>query len=603
MFRRLSRLSERQAWKGQLGRRIWCWLLVFTAFAVIHDYALVGDALSVAQDDTATAANDSEDNAAETNAEDGDGTAQSNDGDGDSHATAGAHEEDDHGGGGHADPVAPVLLAIVLILLLAKVGGDLFERCGMPAVLGELVIGIVLGNFALLTGSHALEFFEAPEDSKIAHLAHKLEAGGKLNDVDRKTLSEAGDHWTALNGIVERIESGDDNLTAEDQDLLKSFGNNSPYNTGAILKMLAGIGVVLLLFEVGLESTVREMMSVGVSSFIVAILGVVAPMGLGYAVSWMIIPDEGWQVWCFIGATLCATSVGITARVLKDIGRSQDRESQIILGAAVIDDVLGLVVLAVVSGVIQTGSVDPTSLGTIVFKAFGFLFGAVLLGTHLFTRPVFKAASFLRGHGLLVVSALVICFGFSWLANYFGLAPIVGAFAAGLILEQAHFKELSTGKNHELEEALAPITALLVPIFFVQMGIQVDLASFSDSSVWALAAAITVVAVIGKQVCSFGVREPGLNRMAVGLGMIPRGEVGLIFADVGRGLMVKGEPVVGDSTFSAVVVMVIITTMVTPPLLKWSMAKGPASDAGDDDHQADGNDPPDGESAEPSSTE
>ncbi|MBM80684.1 MAG: sodium:proton antiporter [Planctomycetaceae bacterium] len=581
MLRNLSRLSERRSWKGQLGRRIWCWLLVFAAFALIHDWGLVGSASTTAD---------------ETPAENVEATAAPGAETGDA-----ADEEhgDDHEGGGHADPVAPVLLAIVLILLLAKVGGDLFERIGMPAVLGELVVGIVLGNFALLTGSHALEFFEAPEDSKIAHLAHKIEAGGKLNDVDHSTLSDAGDQWAGMGGLVERYdEGGIDALTEEDHAVLKAFGNRSPYNTGAILKMLAGIGVVLLLFEVGLESTVREMMSVGMSSFIVAILGVVAPMGLGYAVSWMLIPEEGWQVWCFIGATLCATSVGITARVLQDLGQSKARESQIILGAAVIDDVLGLVVLAVVSGVIQTGSVDPTSLTIIICKAFGFLVGAVFLGTQLFTRPIMKAASFLRGHGLLVVSSLVICFGFSWLANFFGLAPIVGAFAAGLILEQAHYKELSSGKEHELEDALAPITALLVPIFFVQMGIQVNLASFSDPSVWGLAAAITVVAVIGKQVCAFGVREPGLNRGAVGLGMIPRGEVGLIFADVGRGLMVKGEPVIGDSTFSAVVVMVMVTTMVTPPLLKWSMSKGSSSVEGGETGA--GDDAPTDESAEPS---
>ena len=240
-----------------------------------------------------------------------------------------------------------------------------------------------------------------------------------------------------------------------------------------------------------------------------------------------------------------------------------------------IDDVLGLIVLAIVSGVIQQGAnFEPISLVWIVLKAFGFLFGAIVLGTHLFTKPLFRAATALNGHGLLVVTALVICFGFGWLASVVGLDPIVGAFAAGLILEHAHYQKLGEREDIELEEALKPLTAVLVPIFFVQMGIMVDLSSFANPSVWALAAALTIGAIIGKQVCSFGVLEKGLNKLAVGLGMIPRGEVGLIFASVGMALRTpSGEPVILESTYSAIVVMVILTTMITPPLLKWSMGR------------------------------
>ena len=437
---------------------------------------------------------------------------------------------DDHAeahGAHHTNPVTDVLIAIVLILLCAKVGGDLFERMGQPAVLGELTVGVILGNFTLLTGWDVLEpLFKIPQE---------------LPEMAPANLEE----------------------------LL--------YNPAAVLKILASMGVILLLFEVGLESTVREMMSVGVSSLFVAVLGVIAPFGLGWLVGWLIIPEQGWQVHAFIGATLCATSVGITARVLKDIGRSQQREAKIILGAAVIDDVLGLVILTVVAGIIRTGSVEPAAVLLIVGKAFGFLIGAVAIGNVIFTRPVFKAASYLRGRGLLVSAALVVCFGFSWLATLVQLEPIVGAFAAGLILERAHYRELGDKEHFELEDALAPLSALLVPIFFVQMGTQVDLASFAKPSLWGLAAAITAMAVIGKQVCAFGVREPGLNSLAVGLGMIPRGEVGLIFAEVGRNLTANGEPVINTDTFSAVVVMVMITTMLTPPLLKWSLTREPES--------------------------
>ena len=480
-------------------KRLWPWLLGFAVFAFCHDWLVAADEHTEPADTEAAVMEVYNEAATE-------------DAHGEEHADA--HGE---GGAGHSDPVAPILMALIVILLLAKISGDVFDRVGLPPVLGELVVGILLGNCALLTGWHGLDFFHAPP-------AHAM---------------------------------GD------------------PYAVGAVIKMLAGIGVVLLLFEVGLESTVREMMSVGKSSFLVAIFGVVAPMILGWGVCWFLIPEQGWQVHVFVGATLCATSVGITARVLKDLGKHQQKESQIILGAAVIDDVLGLIVLAVVSGIIMQSrggageSVSVTwELVKITGLAFIFLGGSVFLGATLIARPLFRAASFLRGHGLLVATALVICFGFAWLANAVGLAPIVGAFAAGLILERAQYRELGEKENIELEHALAPLSGVLVPIFFVQMGIQVDLSTLQDPSVWGLAAAITVMAVIGKQVCAWGVQEKELNRTAVGLGMIPRGEVGLIFADQGSKL-----GVVLPGTYAAVVFMVMITTMVTPPLLKWSLTK------------------------------
>lgn len=450
------------------------------------------------------------------------------------HAAEGtdAAESDENGhaeeSSGHENHVSPVLAAIILILLLAKMGGDIFERVGMPAVLGELTVGIVLGNMAFLTGWEGLDaLFKIPE-------------------------FQSADFKKAFLHDPEHVM----------------------YNTPIILKILAEIGVILLLFEVGLESTVKQMLSVGTSSLLVAILGVIAPMALGWGVGWLLIRESGWQVHSFLGATLCATSVGITARVLKDLGRSQQRESQIILGAAVIDDILGLIVLTVVTGVIQSGDVSVVAIGRTIGYSIGFLVAAIVLGTFVFARPLLRTASFLRGHGLLVAAALVICFGFSWLASLVQLAPIVGAFAAGLILEKTHYRELNKREDHDLEEALAPLTALLVPIFFVQMGTQVDLSSFADSKVWVLAGALTAVAIVGKQVCSFGVLEKGLNKPAVGLGMIPRGEVGLIFAGVGQSLKTpEGDPVIRPSTFSAVIVMVMITTMVTPPLLKWVMIR------------------------------
>jgi Kef-type K+ transport system membrane component KefB len=418
----------------------------------------------------------------------------------------------------HADPVTPVLLGISIILLAAKFGGDLMVRVRQPAVLGELLVGVLLGNL-LLVGFHGLEF-----------------------------LRPAG---------------------------VDGAGTGHPVNgslAATTLDMLARIGVILLLFEVGLESNLHEMRKVGLSAFLVAVLGVVVPMGLGWLTSRWLLPDSSWHVHLFIGATLCATSVGITARVLKDLGKTDTAESKIILGAAVIDDVLGLVVLAVVSAIIQQGTASPLDVVLIIGKALGFLVGAVVIGEWLSPR-LFGVAAKLRVHGMLVVTGLVFCFALSWTASLMGLAPIVGAFAAGLILDRKHYEVLQGSDKRSLEDWVLPITTLLVPIFFVMMGFQVDLRSFLDPSVLLLAAGITVAAVIGKQACSFGVVGRGLDRLSVGIGMIPRGEVGLIFAAIGQGLMSAGMPLIDPPVFSAIVVMVMVTTLVTPPLLSWSLRR------------------------------
>jgi Kef-type K+ transport system membrane component KefB len=341
------------------------------------------------------------------------------------------------------------------------------------------------------------------------------------------------------------------------------------------VRVMAEIGVILLLFEVGLEATVSEMMKVGLSSFLVAMLGVVTPFFLGWGVAAWFLPDHSIYVHIFIGATLTATSVGITARVLKDMGRLRDQEARIILGAAVIDDILGLVILAVVSGIIASvdagaESISSLSVLWIIAKAAIFLFGAVILGGFLSPR-IFRLASKLRGAGILLTIALVICFSLAWIAQLAGLAPIVGAFAAGLILEKVHFKDFRSRGDRELEELLHPLSVFLVPIFFVEMGMAVDLRTFGDTSVLLFALVLTLAAIAGKQTASFGVVTPGLKRFAVGLGMIPRGEVGLIFASIGARMSVQGEAVVDSAVYSAVVIMVIVTTLVTPPVLKLAL--------------------------------
>ena len=408
---------------------------------------------------------------------------------------------------GHGlDPL--VLVSIAVILIVAKLGGEVFERFQQPAVLGELLSGILIGNLGLF-----------------------------------------------------------------------GFTGVETLKTNVVIGALAEIGVIILLFEVGLESNLREMAEVGWSSLLVAITGVVMPFLLGWGVAAYYLPGESQLAHLFIGTVLCATSVGITARVLKDLGRLQMRESRIILGAAVIDDILGLLILAVMAGAIKAAVAGTTlslvSIAIITAKALIFLGSAVVIG-HYLVPQIFRHAGRLEIRGLLLALAIAFCFLLAWLASLVGLAPIVGAFAAGVVLDEGHFKSFHDRGEHRLEELLQPVSTLLVPIFFVLMGLKVDLRVFANSELLGFAAMLTLAAIIGKQFCSLAVLERGLNRLAVGFGMIPRGEVGLIFAGIGITLSLPNaqgidEPVVGAGTFGVIVVMVIITTLVTPPALKWSL--------------------------------
>jgi Kef-type K+ transport system membrane component KefB len=350
------------------------------------------------------------------------------------------------------------------------------------------------------------------------------------------------------------------------------------------LDLLAQIGVLFLLFSVGLDTNLQKMLAVGTSSFVVATLGVITPMVLGYFCSRAFFPAQSALIHWFVGATLCATSVGITARVLADLGRSDSTEGRIILGAAVIDDVLGLIVLAVVSGIIKAADAGQAfqwgAVLWIVIESLGFLLVAFVAGQWL-SRRMFRLAVRLPGESVLLPLALAFCFGLAYLAGKAGLAPIVGAFAAGLVLDEVHYRDLRERdeRRRDVQQMLEPIAWFLVPVFFVLMGMRVDLAVFARLDVLGFAAVLTVAAVAGKQVCALGVLERGADRLAVGLGMIPRGEVGLIFAGIGSTLTIAGVRVVDDAVFSAVVAMIALTSLLTPPLLTWRLGKirpGPA---------------------------
>jgi Kef-type K+ transport system membrane component KefB len=407
-------------------------------------------------------------------------------------------------GASHGDTLAPVVLALAVILAAAKLGGDAAQRIGQPTVLGELVIGVFVGNLSLL----GIGWFQ----------------------------------FIAANTAI-----------------------------GA----LAQLGAVILLFEVGLESTVRDMMHVGLRSLAVAVLGVITPWALGWWVGALLLPGRSVYVHAFLGAALTATSVGITARVLNDLGQSRSQEARIILGAAVIDDVLGLVVLAAVAAVIAAAdSGAALSYGALAFvfgKGLLFLFGALLLGV-VCSPSLFRFASRLRGSGVLLATALVFCFTLAWLASRIGLAPIVGAYAAGLILEDLHYRDFAK-EERQLGNLLRPISSFLGPVFFVLVGMRVDVSTFMRPEILGLAAALTLAAVVGKQACALGALGSRLDWLSIGIGMIPRGEVGFIFASIGLTLILRGEHIIDAATYSAVVIMVMLTTMITPPALKWSLGR------------------------------
>ncbi len=348
-----------------------------------------------------------------------------------------------------------------------------------------------------------------------------------------------------------------------------------PLTSSETFAVLAELGAIVLLFHVGLESTPGQMMAVGGRSAAVAAIGVIVPMILGYRVGVVLRPPGSWMLHLVLGAQLAAPSVGITARVLSDAGALGRPFARVILGAAVIDDVLGLLVLAVISGII-TGASSGTALGAsaivgIVFKAFAFLVGALVVGSFLSPR-LFRGALALRSKDVVLTLALSFCFLMSWLALKAGLAPIVGAFAAGLVLEDVHFEENVQQGRPDLHDSLAPLLALLVPVFFVRMGLLVDVRSFATPGVLVLAVALTVAAIAGKLACALVVPR-ALSPLTVALGMLPRGEVGLIFAGIGAALMLDGHPVINAGAYAAALFMVVVTTLATPPLLLWSMRR------------------------------
>lgn len=418
--------------------------------------------------------------------------------------------------GGHGSALfMTTILWVGVLLLLARVF-SLVRKLHLPSVFGELLLGIILGNLALVG-------------------------------------------WNVADGL--------------------------PQNE--LILFIAEVGAIILLFQAGLESNVREMRQVGGRALAVALVGVAAPFVLGtYVVGPWLLPGLDIGAYLLLGAALSATSVGITARVFKDMRILDSREAKIVMGAAVIDDVLGLVLLSVIGAFVTTGVLSPGAISWIVLESVVFLVGSIVLGQLL--APLLGAA-FSRiqtGVGMKFTLAISLCLLFAYAASLIGLAPIIGAFAAGLILEPVHFsyfreakivsdiKRLMKGEprklkkevsnvlekhtDHHVEELIKPLAFFFVPIFFISMGLGVDLAALVQPQTLLVAGIISVVAIAGKLAAGF-FAGPKVNKWLIGVGLVPRGEVGLIFAAFGLGL-----GIIDDVLFSIIVATVVITTFIAP---------------------------------------
>ena len=401
----------------------------------------------------------------------------------------------------HDLSIPNLFLALAVILVAAKLLGELAERVGQPAVLGELIAGVLLGSSVL--------------------------------------------------GVVPTEGPG-----------------------AQVVHVLAELGVLLLLFEIGLETDLREMFRVGTASLSVAAVGVALPFLFGF-LYWAYIPHVASSgttdlttAAIFVGATLTATSVGITARVLSDLGQMHTPEARIIIGAAVIDDVLGLVILSVVSAMAAGASLTVESVLRVLGVAVGFLVVAVLAGRYLAPR-LFDLVVRMRVRYVLLVFAFAFALALAGAAALVGSALIIGAFAAGLVLS-------GTNQFDTIEREVRPVASIFTPIFFVSVGASVNLGLLDPTrpgagSLLGVAAVLTVLAIVGKVAAGWAAPWVRVRRLVVGVGMIPRGEVGLIFADIGRRAGILNEAV-----FGAVLLMIMATTFVAPPGLKLLFGRAPA---------------------------
>jgi Kef-type K+ transport system membrane component KefB len=439
----------------------------------------------------------------------------------------------------NADPIAPVIFWVTVIFLMAILSRGLAKRINQPVVLCELVIGIVVGNIAYFLGLPLLVV---------------LREGAAIHTIITDILQNLP-LSQAVNHAITNYASASQMIAV----LTTQHGTNY-LKIALILDIFSRFGIVLLLFLVGLESSIGELQQTGRQALQVAIIGVLAPMILGFAMSYLLLPNASYTVDLFLAATLSATSIGITARVLAQTNQLQSREARTILGAAMLDDVLGLMILAIVSNVVMSGHVDWWAIGHLVFITLLF-FGLVISIGPILLKKLVTCTQFLTLHEQLLFIPLLMLMVLAWAATVVHLAAIIGAFLAGLLLNDRFFA-VNKSSHITIHARISPLESLLAPLFFILMGMQVKLEMFFDWQVIIIALGLIVAAIIGKLLSGLGGYLDD-DRWMIGIGMLPRGEVGLVFASIGRTL-----GVLSDQLFSAIVLMVITTTFITPLLLK-----------------------------------
>lgn len=450
----------------------------------------------------------------------------------------------------HGDPFSMVFAVFTLLLLCAVAGRYAAIKLKQSPVLGELVIGIIVG---------ALVFqFADPTVTIVRNSA-------LVGEATATALYESQSLPEALKATLAKAKIPEYQARKIEQVFARPDFPAFLLLARAV-ELFASLGVILLLFMVGLECSLEEMSAVGGRAAGVAVIGMIAPFVLGFGAIKLLCPGAGVNVPVFVGATLSATSIGITSRVFKDLDVLHLREAQVVLGAAVIDDVLGLIALAVVTGIATSGQVSLIAMGLILLKAILFLGGVILFGQFFLKRQI-AFFSKMDAANLRLLFPFGLLLLFAWIADALGLATIVGAFAAGLIIKEEYFfptPECQFG-GQEVRAVMAPLEGVFAPVFFVLMGFQVDVTTFLDPSVLVTGLVLTLVAMLGKLAAGIGV-APTQDRWIVGLGLVPRGEVGLIFASIGRAI-----GVLDNHLFSAVIIVVLLTTLLTPPLLTWAL--------------------------------
>jgi Kef-type K+ transport system membrane component KefB len=450
----------------------------------------------------------------------------------------------------HGDPVATVILWVTVIFFFAVVGRYVATRLNQPAVLGELLMGVILGNSLYFCGSQLMVVLR--EGSAIFNIMREMLIGIPLAQAVQDSIYDVS--------YAKQVTAA-----------LTDGGGLEVIKVAYVLDIFSRYGVIFLLFKVGLESSVEELKHTGREAMQVAVIGVLAPIILGYFVAYFFIPITSGPADLFVAATLSATSIGITARVLSEMKKIRTREAKTILGAAMVDDILGLIILAIVSSVVISGVVDVMMIIRIMISAILFFATALLIGPWL-VRLIVKVFQFLELWELKLFVAITFVMSLAWLSTILNLATVIGAFTAGLILDDDFFAtpespKSSQTQNQSIKNLISPLESILAPLFFMLIGIQVKLESFFSWEVLLMASLLIVAAIIGKLLSGLGGSCKD-DRFLIGIGMLPRGEVGLLFASIGRAL-----GVMSDQLFSAIVLMIFVTTFIAPPLLKARYAK------------------------------